>query len=322
MGTRAIRPFRHTFTVFTPTYNRAHSLHRVWEALKAQTFRDFEWLIVDNASTDGTAELVQRWIGDGSVAVRYLRNEVNIGRQGSWRRALEAAEGELFVEIRSADSCSPDALEVLHRHWKAIPEAERGGFSAVSALAVDEHGRLIGTPFPRQVTDSDSLEIRYRYRVRGDKWGFQRTSVLREQTIPRIEGYVGEIPERIVWRAIARRYRTRYVNERLRIYWQDQRESLSRPPRPWLNAPGRLLDAEDLLNHDLRWFRHQPLTFYREATAYTCSAWHVGRSATAQFAALKPVAARALWVAAFPIGTAFYLVQRWLPALATRLPNP
>ena len=51
-------PYLYTFTVFTPTYNRAHTLHRVYESLNAQTFRDFEWLIVDDGSNDGTAELV------------------------------------------------------------------------------------------------------------------------------------------------------------------------------------------------------------------------------------------------------------------------
>jgi glycosyltransferase involved in cell wall biosynthesis len=310
------------FTIFTPTYNRAHSLHRVWDSLRDQSFRDFEWLIVDNASTDGTEALVADWIEDGSLAIRYLRNEENIGRQGSWQRAIEEARGELFVEMRSADGCTPDALAVLHAQWMSIPDEERHRFSAVSGLAVDERGQLIGTPFPFDVTDSDSLEIRYRYRVKGDKWGFQRTSVLREQQIPRIWGYVGEIPERVVWRAIARRYRTRYVNQRLRVFWQDQTDRLSRPPRPWVNAPGRLLDAEDLLNHDLRWFRYRPFTFYREAAAYVCSGWHAGRGPWAQAAALRPMPAKALWLLALPIGTACYLIQRWLPALGQRLPNP
>ena len=167
--------FPYAFTIFTPTYNRAHSLHRVWDSLRDQSFRDFEWLIVDNASTDGTEALVAESIEDGGLAIRYLRNEENIGRQGSWQRAIEEARGELFVEMRSADGCTPDALAVLHAQWMSIPDEERHRFSAVSGLAVDERGRLIGTPFPFDVTDSDSLEIRYRYRVKGDKSGIQRS---------------------------------------------------------------------------------------------------------------------------------------------------
>ena len=95
---------RITFTVFTPTYNRGHVLHRVHDSLAVQTFRDFEWLIVDNASDDGTESLVTSWIDDGSLPMRYLRNTENIGRQGSWRRAIQEARGELFLEVRSADA--------------------------------------------------------------------------------------------------------------------------------------------------------------------------------------------------------------------------
>ena len=53
--------FVHVFTVFTATYNRAHVLHRVYDSLRAQTFRDFEWLVVDDGSTDGTGALVEGW---------------------------------------------------------------------------------------------------------------------------------------------------------------------------------------------------------------------------------------------------------------------
>ena len=56
---------RHVFTVFTPTYNRANTLPRVYESLKAQTFRDFEWLIVDDGSTDSTRDVVRGWQTDG-----------------------------------------------------------------------------------------------------------------------------------------------------------------------------------------------------------------------------------------------------------------
>lgn len=314
--------FEHTFTVFTPTFNRGHVLHRVYDSLRAQTYRDFEWLVVDNVSTDETSALMEAWIPEAGFPIRYLRNDSNIGRQGSWSKAIREARGELFTEVRSADALVPHALERLLFHWHSIPEAERTGFSAVSGLAMDEHGRVVGSRFPRDVFDSDSSELRYRYRIRGDKWGFQRTSVLREQRIPVIPGYSGAIAESIVWRAIARRYRTRYVNEPLRIYWQDQPHGLTHPKVGWVNAPGRVLEAEDRLNNDLRWFRLAPGTFYRDAVALTCSGVHAGRSLRSQVAALHPSAARALWVAGLPVGLGFYLLQRLVPSVARRLPQP
>jgi glycosyltransferase involved in cell wall biosynthesis len=314
--------FERLFTVFTPTYNRGHTLGRAYESLAAQTLRDFEWLVVDNASTDNTAELMAGWQQVAAFPIRYLRNATNIGRQGSWARAIAEARGELFTELRSADGLVPTALERLAYHWQAIPEGSRHEFSAVSALVVDENGRLIGTQFPSDILDSDSIEIRDRYRVRGDKWGFQRTQVLREVEIAQIPGYVGYFAEAIVWRTIARRYRTRYVNERLRIFWQDQPPGLSRPVVGWINAPGRVLEAEDRLNHDLKWLPKVPLSFYREAVAYVCSSLHAGRSFRDQMRALRPRVARGLWLAALPPGVVAFLIQRFLPAVAIRLPNP
>ena len=64
-----------TLTIFTPTYNRAHTLPRVYESLKAQTCRDFEWLVLDDGSTDATRALVRGWIGEGSIPVKYLYKE-------------------------------------------------------------------------------------------------------------------------------------------------------------------------------------------------------------------------------------------------------
>lgn len=58
----------YTFTVFTPTFNRAASIHRVYESLQSQTFRDFEWLIVDDGSEDDTADLVRRWIKEADFS--------------------------------------------------------------------------------------------------------------------------------------------------------------------------------------------------------------------------------------------------------------
>jgi hypothetical protein len=192
----------------------------------------------------------------------------------------------------------------------------------VTALAVDEHGRLNGTPFPRDVVDADSISIRFRHKVKGDKFGFQRLDVLRSMPIPDIPGYAGYIPTRILWRAIARHYKTRYVNERLRVYWQDQGPGLSHPVDKWANAPGRMLDAQDLLNNDLSWLPFAPVTFFRDATAYVCGGWHAGRTPARQVAELRGSGARLLWLAALPLGTAFFLIQRFAPWLGRRLPNP
>jgi glycosyltransferase involved in cell wall biosynthesis len=308
------------FTVFTPTRNRAHTLHRVHDSLRAQTFRDFEWLVVDNDSTDGTAELVEGWRATSEFPIRYIVQE-NRGVHGSWARAVAEANGELLLFARSADGMVPNALERFDAIWRSIPDGERGGFSGVSVNCVDEFGNLIGTEFPEPVLDSNSSEIRFRYHVKGEKWGFQRVDVMRAYPLPTIDGYLGYIPEAIIWRAIGRSYRTRFVNERLRIYWQDQTTSNSAAPMQ-TRAAGGVLEAQSLLNHDLRWFRSDPMAFLQKGAKYSRCAFLVGWSLATQARQLNSLGARAIWIATLPIGLAFFVRDRMRGGPATHRFSP
>src|SRR5687767_5062754 len=208
--------YDYAFTVFTPTYNRAHTLERVYASLDAQSFRDFEWLIVDDGSTDDTRSLVERWRQQARFPIRYLWQE-NSGKHVAFNVAVREARGELFLPFDSDDGCVPHALECFRRHWESIPGDRRARFSAVTALCKDQHGNLVGSKFPYAVTDSNSLEIHYRFHVTGEKWGFHRTEVLRQYPFPEIRAT--HVPESVVWGKIALRYSTRFVNDVLRIYY-------------------------------------------------------------------------------------------------------
>ncbi len=305
--------YRYTFTVFTPTYNRINTLPRVYESLKNQTFRDFEWLIVDDGSTDGTASLVESWQAEATFPIRYLWQE-NCGKLVAISRGVRNAQGELFLTLDSDDACFPQALERFKYHWDSIPEEERLRFSAVTALCVDEHGAVIGSKFPRDVTDSDSIEIRYRFKVMGDKWGFQRTDVLKQFPFPAVEGETF-IPESVLWGAIAREYRTRFVNEPLLVVFRGE-DGLSEPHLAgWASATkhsvGMTLWHEAILNHDIVWFRYAPTAFFLSAAHYTRFSLHSGRGLAAQAARLEGPMSRTLWLLMVPFGWLIYLRDRW-----------
>jgi glycosyltransferase involved in cell wall biosynthesis len=298
-----------TFTVFTPAYQRASELHRVYDSLTAQTFRDFEWLVVDDGSTDGTGEIVRRWAAEADFPIRYVRQE-NQGKHVAWNRGVEEAEGELFLALDSDDACVPEALERFHHHWTSIPERERAHFSAVTALCIDQNGDLVGTRFPHDVTDSDPLEIRYRHKVTGEKWGFHRTDVLREFPFPVVAGkpYVSET---VVWDKIAHRYRTRYVNEPLRIYYIDFDEGniMTTMRDASASSSGFIVVFREQLNEHLAYARHAPLEFVRAGALYTRHAIHQGLGPVRQMRALRP-AAWPFWLAGAPVGVALYVRDR------------
>jgi len=296
------------FTVFTPTWNRCTELARAYRSLGAQTLRDFEWLIVDDGSTDDTAGVVAAWQREADFPIVYL-HQPNQGKHAAFNRGVEQARGDLFLALDSDDACKPQALERFAWHWDRIPSGNRDTFCGVTALCEDQCGSLVGTPFPRDVLDSDSLEIRYRYRVRGEKWGFVRTCVLKRFPFPDT-GSARYVPEGIVWNRIARSYRTRFVNERLRVYWIAG-PSLVHHVRPSQAAASAVMQHLDTLDNDLDWFRVAPAGIMRSAVHYCRFSLH--GEVPLRRLLLRPArpAARVLCLLALPPAWLLYRRDRW-----------
>jgi glycosyltransferase involved in cell wall biosynthesis len=283
----------------------------VYKSLTAQTFRDFEWLICDDGSTDETPKLVERWQQDTPFPIRYLRQE-HQGKHIAFNHGVREARGELFLTLDSDDACLPQALERLKYHWDRIPQRDKARFSAVTALCLDQHGRLVGTCFPFDTTDSDSLEIRYRFRVKGEKWGFHRTAVLRQFPFPVLEGERHMAP-RLVWAAIARQYKTRYVNEALRIYYVHERpDQLTARATRLKHARALAFAYRAMLNDELDWFTTAPLAFVKSAIHYVRLSLHARCSPGHAIRQLDAVGARLLVMVTLPLGLASYLRDRMI----------
>lgn len=253
------------FTVFTPTYNRACTLPRVYESLRNQTVKDFEWLIVDDGSTDNTANLVKKWQTDeNDFDIRYIYQE-NQHKKVAHNRAVAEARGDMFIVLDSDDSCVPDAIEVFGKYWQSIPEEQRSKFVGVCCLCRDPNGSIVGDRFPSdRYIDSDSLEIRFRYKVRGEKWGCNRTDILK--TYPFREDIPGLVGESSVWDAIAKSYKIRFFNEALRVYYLDVPGLMRRVGEPHdfrQNAPGQVYARKLFLDNHFDWFFYDPVDFIK-----------------------------------------------------------
>ncbi len=294
------------FTVFTATYNRAHTLPRVYESLKHQTFRDFEWLIVDDGSTDNTKEQVDVWQKENLFPIRYFWQK-NAHKKVAFNRGVKEAQGELFLFWDSDDAALPESLEIFYRYWCSIPEAERNKFASVQCLCVDESGSIVGDKFPKDVFDSNTLEIFHRYKVTGEKWGFQRTDVLRQFPFP--ENVQGHVPESIVWSAIAKCYKTRFINEPLRIYYIEP-DSLTQMAEVEKHSDGLALWSRDVLCNDLQWFWYNPKWFLKMAANYTRFNLHLMKKIANKHWDLHGFFPRLLVVLMYPIGKLVYLLDK------------
>lgn len=201
----------YNFTVCTPTLNRANLLGRVYDSLKKQDFRDFEWLIIDDGSTDNTAALVDFWIKESILAIRYIKQE-NKGKHVALNLALDNARGKFFLIIDSDDYFIDNALSTFFKHWQSIEPKE--SFSGVFANCLNPNRKLIGSKFPEDVYDSNFIETFYHKKVVGDKCGFFVTDILRAYRFP---VFAGEkfLSEALVWNRLALKYQTRFINEGL-----------------------------------------------------------------------------------------------------------
>jgi glycosyltransferase involved in cell wall biosynthesis len=284
------------FTVFTPTYNRAHTLHRVYESLLAQTFTDFEWLIVDDGSSDTTRELVASW--QAPFPIRYLYKE-NGGKHTAFNLGVQEARGEFFLTFDSDDSCVPQALETFYEVWRGIED--KASFAGVTALCMTEEGEIVGDKFIADTCDATYLEDKYIHKIKGEKWGFQRTDVLKEFPFPEPEG-LKLVSEGYVWARISRKYQTRYVNECLRVYYAETESYIHAAPAKY--ATELAYSGKEALNYELGYFWKAPFTFVRQAVHYVRFSLHAHAGL---FRGLEPALGRVLVSVCLPAGALVFM---------------
>lgn len=176
-----------TLTVFTPAYNRAHLLPRLYESLCRQTSDDFEWLLIDDGSSDHTKELVAQWSKENRIVIRYIYQE-NQGMHGAHNTAYKNINTALNTCIDSDDYMTDNAVELILKKWNSMDQQKYAGIIGLDAI---ESGEIIGTKFKTAYT---TLEDFYLEGGKGDKKLVYRTDVVnRYPEYPLFEGekYVG-----------------------------------------------------------------------------------------------------------------------------------
>lgn len=292
-------------TVCTPTYNRAHTLKLVFDSLIAQTVQDFEWIIIDDGSTDDTRTLVTSFKAITTFPIHY-RFQRNQGKHVAVNHGAKLTNGDFFIIADSDDSFPSDAFEILLDAWNDIPLPQRPEFTGVTGLCVTDQGAVIGDCFPFDVFDTTSAELFYRWRIRGEKWGFHRSSVIRQHPFPEIPG-VPFVRESIIWHAISKQYKTRFVNKPVRTYRQNSGEQLTKQS-PQQRSHETLFYAMSL-NADHGYLLTAPWTFCKMATQGVRFALHHSCTMREQYARLEQPMIKVLWTAAIIPGLLLYFID-------------
>ncbi len=196
-------------TIFTPTYNRINTLPWLYESLCRQTFTDFEWLVVDDGSTDDTEQLIKKYIDDGLINISYHR-QVNGGKHRAVNKGVELAVGYLFMIVDSDDLLSNNSvLEFVSSKEKVIRGNSR--FCAIVGNRINENRDVIGSIVSHNSLLTNFIEYREKYAVKGDRAEVVKTEVMREYRLPEFENE-SFCPEGIIWNRIAKKYQAVYFN--------------------------------------------------------------------------------------------------------------
>lgn len=197
-------------TIFTPTYNRAYILPALYRSLVIQTNLDFEWIIVDDGSTDNTEKIVKNWINENKIIIRYFYQN-NAGKMQAHNVGVKKSSSRLFMCVDSDDYIFPNSVQKILDCWKE---------------EIDNY-KICGILAPRKMLDSKYEGLNYtnidstyitleQYnsinRFKGETALIFRTEILRQYLFPKI-GNEKFITEDYIYAQIDHKYKFKFLNE-------------------------------------------------------------------------------------------------------------
>ena len=184
-------------TIMTPTYNRAYVLPRLYDSLCQQTRQDFEWLVIDDGSTDGTAELIFDYRVKSDFSINYFHKE-NGGKHRAINEGVVHATGEWIIIVDSDDLLTGDALVKLYDVMNHIGSEFVGMCFRKATLS----GHMIGISGTVWSKSMVMQPIMAGHVLKGDLAYVFRTNVMRECPFPEFPGEKF-VPELYIWNKIA-----------------------------------------------------------------------------------------------------------------------
>lgn len=196
-------------TIFTPTFNRGYIINKLYDSLKNQTNMDFEWLVVDDGSTDNTEEIFKEIESEGIINVRYVKKK-NGGKHTATNLGLNLAKRELFFVVDSDDFLANNAVERILYHYAGIENND--DYCGVCGLKGYFNGNIIGSKIEYEVLESTIIDYRFKLGFTGDKADVFKLKFLKEHSFPE---YPNEkwCPLSIVWNRFGSKLKVRYFNE-------------------------------------------------------------------------------------------------------------
>lgn len=306
-----MRPY---VSVMTATYNRRDYLPLVFESLQRQTCTDFEWVVCDDGSTDATSDFIDSLRSRAHFEIRFLSNGANLGRHFAINYCAREARGRLVCTLDSDDQFMPGAVEWMKNTWESLSEDDRQRLCGIVAQKVVLHsGERMEPPHAIEGVECSFLDMPFRRGRWRENHKIIRADCFREFPFP--EQYPGAFfPETVgKWFPMGRKYKARYYSH-LTMRHNLQSISIQRPDHKGLARrqwPIAAIASRTLLEQYFDYFWCRPITFFNHAARYACYGALSGVPIWKQFRDLKHWGQRAVYLALLPVGTWWYLCERW-----------
>ncbi|MEC5394213.1 glycosyltransferase family A protein [Bergeyella sp. RCAD1439] len=296
-------------TIVTPTYNRAHTLPRVFNSLKKQSFLGFKWLIMDDGSTDNTKEVVEGFKEESPFEIEYYYLE-NSKKFYTSFLGIEKVESPFFTILDSDDAYIPDALETMYQSIKSLDSKI---FISATFNSITPEGKLVGTPFPEGLEGS-ILEMRYKHKVRGDKHTIFNTSkyhrYLKKFDYSKFKGKYA--PQKIFFHMYdAAGERSKFINKYTRIYYQDNDDanSMSKDRVKPTSYEGLLCGHLSFINNYKSLLFVYPVALIRNIVGYQYYSFKNGSSFRNILMDIQPSLIKVLSWGLLPFGFLYHKVR-------------
>ena len=200
-------------TILTPAYNRSDLIKRTYQSLLRQTSKNFEWIVVDDGSTDSTKQVIEKFKKEKKINIRYIYKE-NGGKHTALNVGIPYAKGEFLVILDSDDYLVDDAIAKIEHYTKKYKNEKE--IASFTFLKVFPNQEVIGKTYHGSEIIANPIDFRYNEGHLGDMAEVFRTSILKQFPFPE---YPHErfLSEAIVWNKIALQYQSIYINEPIMV---------------------------------------------------------------------------------------------------------
>lgn len=262
------------FTVFTPTHNRAHLLHKLYDCLKKQSYRDFMWLVIDDGSSDNTAEVIKSFQKESIIKIEYRFIE-NGFLHKAMKLSSEIVYTKYIVRIDDDDELTPDCLETFYKEWQKIESEGKKDIGEIRALSILDNGKIAGNYQP--TIGQTSIDTTYLERSMNEKNHLENVSCRKVEIWKQLfhddnkwlYDKVTYISDSIFWNRLSRLCKTRYIFVGLRLFHDTPSSTTKRQIQQTRHSQYNKVFSRYVSLNELRdYYKRKPWFFFKETCIY------------------------------------------------------